>query len=258
MQQPNPLAELAKQISDIAATFRTAFQKIEVQVSQAFDAFYPVMLAIAESVQKLPSDLRVVVSALAERGWYISGGMDIPLLRKLQMAAESQDFTLLDQLMESWVAHAAPEIEADAVARFANRTAIIAAAFEAHRREQFELSVPVLLIQVEGMCVQELGVKFYSTTKGVPNTKKLAESMVDNPIMDVFLLPLRQPSGLTASTEFRSNYPHALNRHEVLHGTNTDYPSLTNSLKAISLMGYFVSLVAKERPASASVETATS
>lgn len=150
--------------------------------------------------------------------------------------------------MESWITSSIPEIEARAVARFPNRAPIITATMVAHQRQQFELSVPVLLIQVEGMCVQEFGMKFFSTTKGVPKTKEFAESMIDGPMTEVFLLPLCQPSGLTASADYRLYYPHAINRHEILHGTNTDYPSLTNSLKAISLMDYFVSLVVKEKP----------
>jgi hypothetical protein len=247
MYQPNPFAELDKQLRETAVTLQANFQKLSLQMSEIFDGIRPLMLAIADSVSKLPDDLRVVVTALAERGWYISSSMGLSLLRQLQTAIESENYIELDKLMESWVAREAPEIEATVVMRFPGRAAIIAKAFDAHRREHFELSIPVLLIQVEGMCVQELGVKFYSTNKGIPNTKGLAESMTDNAITEVFLLPLCQPSGLTASAAFRSNYPHAVNRHEVLHGTNTEYASLTNSLKTISLLSYFVSFAAKEK-----------
>lgn len=248
LQSPHPLNELAKQFAEIGANIQAAFQPIAKMAAQAFDGFRPAMLAIAEAIQKLPDDLRIVVSALAERGWYISAEMDIPFLRLLQAAVESGDLSVIDKLMESWVASSVSEIEARAAARFPNRAAIIAAAIQAHQRQEFELSVPVLLIQVEGMCVQEFETKLYSTKKGIPNTKDLAESMIDGPITEVFLLPLCQPSGLTAGADYRSNYPYAINRHEILHGINTDYASLTNSLKAISLMDYFVSLVVKEKP----------
>lgn len=248
LQSPQPLNELAKQFAEIGANIQAAFQSIAKMAAQAFDDFRPAMLAIAEAIQKLPDDLRIVVSALAERGWYISAEMDIPFLRLLQAAIESGDLSVIDKLMESWVVSSISEIEARAATRFPNRAAIIAAAIQAHQRQEFELSVPVLLIQVEGMCVQEFETKLYSTKKGVPNTKELAELMIDGPITEVFLIPLCQPSGLTANADYRSNYPYAINRHEILHGINTDYASLTNSLKAISLMDYFVSLVVKEKP----------
>lgn len=257
MQSTQPFAELAKQFAEIGASLRVAFQPITAMTSQLLNDFRPVMLAVAESIDRLPNDLRIVVSALAERGWYISGVMDMSCLRALQAATESSKLALLDELMESWVTSCAHEIEARAVTRFPNRAPIIAAAMRAHESEQFELSVPVLLIQVEGMCVQELGTKLYSTKKGIPNTKVVAQSMIDGPITDVFWLPLSQPSGLTAGADYRSNYPHALNRHEIVHGTITDYASLRNSLKAISLMDYFVSLVVKEKLSNARNESAT-
>lgn len=251
MQSPQPLNDLAKQFAEVGANIQASFQPIVKMVAQAFDGLRPAMLAIAEAIQNLPDDLRIVVSSLAERGWYISAEMDIPFLRLLQAAVESGDPLAIDQLMESWIASSISEIEARAASRFPNRASIIAAAMLAHQRQEFELSLPVFLIQVEGMCVQEFGTKLYSTTKGIPNTKYLAESMIDGPITEVFLLPLCQPSGLTAGIDYRSNYPHALNRHEILHGTNTNYASLTNSLKAISLMDYFVTLVVKEKAATA-------
>jgi hypothetical protein len=247
MQSRDPLNELAKQFAEIGANIKASLQPIVKMAAQAADGLRPAMLAIAEAIQQLPDDLRIVVSALAERGWYISAEMDIPFLRLLQAAVESDNLTVIDRLMESWISSSVSEIEARAAARFPNRASIIAAGMQAHQRQEYELSVPVFLIQVEGMCVQEFGTKLYSTKKGVPYTKDFAESMIDGPITEVFLLPLCQPSGLTAGVDSRSNFPHAMNRHEILHGINTDYASHTNSLKAISLMDYFVSLVVKEK-----------
>jgi hypothetical protein len=41
-------------------------------------------------------------------------------------------------------------------------------------------------------------------------------------------------------------YPEVLNRHEILHGVDVAYPSKRNSLKAISLLAYLVTMVAEE------------
>jgi len=251
MQPSDPLSSLAKQFADFSDGLRRSLEPVAGAVTDALARWRPVLVELAESFRRLPAEVKAVVSVLAERGWYISAEMDMPFLRALQAAAESRDFAALDRLMESWVSSSVSEIAGRAAARFPNRASLVASAVQAHLRHEFALSVPVLLIQVEGMCVQTFDSRLYSTKRGIPNTRTLAESIVDGPIAEAYLQPLCIPSGLTAGSNHRADYPDSMNRHEILHGISTDYATPINSLKAISLMDYFVTLVARERPESA-------
>ncbi|MBJ6727173.1 hypothetical protein [Geomesophilobacter sediminis] len=239
--------EWMRQLREIGNSAAEFIQQLSAVETQAINSFRPIFLAAVESVQRLPEDLRTVISALAGRGWYISSEMDMGFIRELQAEIESCNLAEVDKMMESWIASNAKDIETRAVDRFSNRAHIISSALRAHRDGYFELSVPVLLIQVEGMCLQEFNTKFYSTRKGIPQTKELVESISTGPITDAFLSPLCQPSGLTASEGYRSCFPNSLNRHEILHGTSTDYCTFANSLKAMSLMEFFVSIVVQEQ-----------
>jgi hypothetical protein len=51
---------------------------------------------------------------------------------------------------------------------------------------------------------------------------------------------------ISANQQERKIYPEVLNRHEILHGVDVAYPSKRNSLKAISLLAYLVTMVAEE------------
>lgn len=124
------------------------------------------------------------------------------------------------------------------------RHQILDAAFAAHESAKYELSIPVFLAQVEGMCLEVLGTKLFSTKSGVPVTRESTEALSRMELSEVLLLPLRELHGLTASKASRGNWPDAPNRHEILHGISTDYATPINSYKAISLLEYFCTFVA--------------
>lgn len=205
----------------------------------------PALIAFLEGMQRLPDEVRPAVRALAERGWYISGEMGASELWEL--ARTVGDSERLDLIMAGWVRGELPEIQKRASERFPHRASILCSAFAAHNSSAFELSVPVILIQVEGMCVEILGSKLYSATKGIPRTKAATNILVDGAFSEVMLQPLREPYGLTAGEKERAMWPNAPNRHEILHGKDIGYGSELNSLKAISLLEYFVTFVARRK-----------
>jgi hypothetical protein len=206
----------------------------------------PSLLAIAEGIKRLPDELRPMVRDLARRGWFISGSMDMSHLRTFQALAEDSKPEDIDYLMSQWVREQTPDILNRCIARFPARAHILRAAALAHHEGKYELSVPILLIQVEGMCVEVLGRKLFSTKAGVPQTKSATEALVDDALSEVIFLPLREANGLTASEATRGNWPDSPNRHEILHGQSVDYATELNSLKALSLLDYFATFIASD------------
>ncbi len=257
---PNPnlnnwFIELAKSVTPVMQEFRASMEEVARRIDKAFAPILPQIALAIEGMQRLPEELRPTIRALAERGWFFSGQMGISELRTLQAWFDSGDFQKIDQYMHDWICSELEAIKARACDAFPNRAAIISSAMDAHMAGQYALSIPVLLIQVEGMCLDTLNVMLYSTQYGVPNTRAATEELIDSPLADVFLLPIREPSGLTASNKTRANFPDAMNRHEILHGHDTGYAILGNSLKSISLMEYFVTLVAHREGKNAQVSS---
>ncbi len=239
--QPPRLDEvLARVFLSIPEAIVRAAKDVSVKV-------LPSLESIAKGVLRLPDELKLVVSTLTARGWFISGEMDMSDVREFQQASETADVAAVDALMTKWVESQTERIRESAIKSFPNRQTILEAAFKAHADGQFELAIPVLLIQVEGMCIEVLGKKMFATKNGVPKTKAATDSLINSAISEVIFLPLREQHGLTASEGTRQNWPDAPNRHEILHGIALDYATHVNSLKALSLIDYFVTLIATEK-----------
>lgn len=225
-----------------------SIQEMALRAARAFETTVaPTLSAFLESMRRLPEEAKPGIRGLMERGWFISGEMGASELREFTRIAEIGNGEQLDASMSQWTRTELENVLARACARFPNREAILRAAFSAHVVGTYELSVPVLLIQVEGMCVEVLGKKLFSTSRGVPQTKQAADLFIDGAFSEVILLPLREVHGLTASESARASWPNAPNRHEILHGRDLGYGVELNSLKVISLLEYFVTFVAKER-----------
>jgi hypothetical protein len=243
METHDPFAESFKGIAAVIRPIQH-IQEIITGATRAFtQSVLPTLAAIAEALDRLPAELRPVVNALAERGWFISAEMDMSHFRAFMDATDAGDYARLDTMMQEWIRDQLPRIKASACDRFPNRAEIISSAMDAHEAGQFALSVPVLLIQVEGMCVEVFGTKLYSTEGGMPRTRAATETLLDGPLSEILFLPLREPTALTASKALRSNYPDAPNRHEIVHGIDTHYATAQTSEKVISLLDYFTTFV---------------
>ena len=256
MQSSGPETKPLHSFLESWATAARSFQETIARATETFRiTVLPTLEAFAESVRRLPDELRPMVRTLAERGWFISGEMGMSELRVFQLLSESGTIEDIDALMSEWIESELPQILQRSVKRFPSRKLIIEAAITAHSAGNFELSVPVLLIQVEGMCIEVLGRKLFSTKSGIPRTKEATEALIDSAFSEVVFLPLRETHGLTASEDTRDRWPDAPNRHEILHGLSTDYGTKLNSQKALSLVEYFVTFVASNSRVTTGAET---
>lgn len=222
---------------------------------QVLEVMAPALQQFADGIRRFPVEMRPVLLQLHGRGWFISGSMDVSDLRHFQTQLEHKQFDELDKAMSAWVERNLQEVRNNANKRFPERAAIINSAFQAHSDALYELSVPVFLAQVEGMCIEVLGKKMFSTKAGAPRTRAVTDALADNAFAEMLLLPLREVHGLSASESERHLWPDSLNRHEILHGVATDYGTQINSEKVISLLEYFVSLVANKAVAPPSAAT---
>ncbi|MEQ1601007.1 MAG: hypothetical protein HOP04_10815 [Methylophilaceae bacterium] len=207
-------------------------------------AFADLIADMVSAFAKLPGELRPAMRSLVGLGWFPSGEMGFSEIHAFRQACDAGNKVAVDQAMVDWLRTEMPEIRKRLSNRFPLRHQILDAAFAAHESAKYELSIPVFLAQVEGMCLEVLGTKLFSTKSGVPVTRESTEALSRMELSEVLLLPLRELHGLTASKASRGNWPDAPNRHEILHGISTDYATPINSYKAISLLEYFCTFVA--------------
>lgn len=220
-----------------AAQIVAAIHSMQQELSRVFTE-------MTTTLQQLPEEIRPAIRSLANLGWFPSGEMGLSEIHAFRALCDSCDKSVVDKAMIDWLHGEQEQVQMRASIRFPNRSHILASAFKAHDDGLYELSVPVLMAQVEGMCLEVVGTKLFSTKKGVPATRAATDRFCQMTLSDVLLLPFREANGFTASETTRHQWPDAPNRHEVLHGIATDYGTRENSFKTISLLEYFITFVA--------------
>lgn len=200
--------------------------------------------SLRSRLRKLPCETRMATQKLAEKGWFLSDDIGFSAIKSL---ANSVDETTEVALVGFYKAQI-DQILADLKASFPERSHLFQSALEAHKQKNYDASIPLLLAQADGICIDILGEKMFSRRKRTPQTKNAVKNRIeDHPIgelMEAFVEPLFSGSALMLTeSEMKdkrrsdSGY-NVLNRHEIMHGLDKDYGSETNSLKVISLLNY--------------------
>ena len=110
-------------------------------------------------------------------------------------------------------------------------------AFNAHREGKFTLSVPVLLIQADGMWYDKFQSNFFSSKARDQTVKSVLSTNAQRFFKALYFKPLFSSSlPLWQSESEREASFDELNRHQVLHGEVVDYYTEQNSLKIIAFL----------------------
>jgi hypothetical protein len=231
-------------LRELGQQFQQYVKVLQQAAHEAMEVARPFFANLQANMGALPGRITATHQTLARRGWFfppLAPAMTfINLVEEYCAAGRMKE---LDELMMSYIDSKLDEIEAELVARYPNRAVLFEEAFKAHRQEMYASSITVLLSQADGICVDLLGQKLFSmemVSGGVqqPKTKKVIESYGAGVLQEMMLEPLLSGSGMGAGERAQGSYPDSLNRHTVMHGIDTTYPSRMNSAKVISLMAY--------------------
>jgi len=213
---------------------------------------------LADSVHRFKAGLPDKLTTLAMNGWFIYGfRTPSQAIYPIASLFETSRVNEGNQAMCRHFNNVAPDIEADLTKRFSKRAVILKRAFEAHKAANYELSVPVLLAQADGIARDTFGKnipRFSIYTRSKSRKKKIkktidkfaGEALLGSDIIDVLLIKMP----LNASEGDAELIKGVLSRNQILHGADTDYATLTNSCRAISWLdyvSYFHKLSSKRR-----------
>jgi len=193
----------------------------------------------------MPETTRNALVALGNHGWYLDLGMGISEPWELGKALTDGNIDEAEAALTEHFKERIPEIEEALIKNFPHRAKILSSAFRAHSRGEYDLSIPVLLAQADGICQELIGFKLYSKRKKVPATAKYIESCTVNPFKEAILYPFSISLPVSYSEYERDEKFLGLNRHQVLHGESLEYGTEVNSLKAVSLLNYVAQVLKK-------------
>jgi len=209
------------------------FQKqLQAIISPVFEQF-------KKSFSELPPQTQEALLTLGNHGWFLDPEMGVRWLMILKKALSNGDIDDAENALIEFFCNRLDIIESLIVAKFPRREKIIKAAFVAHRREEYELSIPVLLAQTDGICKEVIGQHFFIRGKNKkPQTAIYVEQITNGTMQAILLQPLAQVLPINKSEKERDENFSELNRHMVLHGESLDYGTKVKALKAISLINY--------------------
>ena len=176
------------------------------------------------------------VNTLMQNGWYPpsdASSVEVRLLAEgFEEDTESANHVLIERYRSGL-----DDIESSLRSTFPNRVDILGDAFEAHRQEKYNLSVPLLLIQADGVWLDRC---FRNLFSGGVNSAvdDLVNKVPDFTIREVARALSYKEWPLVLSSKNRSIGFSELNRHQIIHGEVTDYGTEENSLKAVAFLNF--------------------
>jgi hypothetical protein len=207
----------------------------------------PAFEQLQRSFRELPPRTQEALLLLGANGWYLDLEMPLPGLWELKKALSEGNVAEAEEALVEYFEDELEKIETSITERFPHRAHLIRAAFNAHRRQEYELSIPVLLAQTDGICKEVVNQYLFIKQNKKPSTAIYVDQIAADTYRAALLSPLAQTLPINASERERPAGFDALNRHTVLHGESLDYGSKTNSLKAISLVNYVAHVLEVEK-----------
>ena len=233
IQTSDMLKNLSLSLENIAQPLSNFRIQIENIISPALENFL-------ESVRLLPEYTQVALLTLGNHGWFFDLEMPMPFLWELENALNEGDITEAEAALVDYFRENLQSIENRFTAKFPHRAKIINTAFNAHKRGEYELSIPVFLAQTDGLCYEVINQHLFMRVRGEkkPSTAIYVDSIASDTFRHALLSPLSRPLPISASKNERDKSFNELNRHQVMHGEFLDYGTEINGLKSISLLNY--------------------
>ena len=195
---------------------------------------------LKNSFQELPNHIQEALLLLGENGWYLDLEMSLPTLWRLRDILDEGNLLKAENTLVKYYESRLSEIEKSILKKFPSRKHLLKAAFNAHRRKEYCLSIPLFLAQTDGICKEVIRQYLFMKSNRKPQTAIYVDQITNDTFMAAILSPLAETLPINASENERPRNFNGLNRHMVLHGESLDYGSKVNSLKAISLINYVI------------------
>jgi hypothetical protein len=218
----------------------------EIEESLASLSESQIQVLFEKVFQRVMGDeARYAAEVFSQNGWFMD--MEFPAAPAPDVARyfETANGERAEAILAGYYRRRTSEIENELASKYPARSRILAKAFRMHQRADYDISVPLFLIHADGICKEVFGKLFFKVSKA----GLIARSVVDKRKIDWIWNAVIEPFRSQLSIAKGCNDPTAWNRHVILHGSNVDYGTEINSLKAISLLSFLCGLdnYARER-----------
>ncbi|MBU4242586.1 MAG: hypothetical protein KKF52_05125, partial [Nanoarchaeota archaeon] len=150
----------------------------------------PTFDGLKNSFQELPKNIQEVLLLLGENGWYLDLEMPLPTLWYLRDILDEGNLLKAEDTLVKYFENHLCEFEKSILKKFPSRKHLLKAAFNAHRREEYCLSIPIFLAQTDGICKEAVGQYLFMKSNRKPQTAIYVEQIANDTFMAALLSPL--------------------------------------------------------------------
>jgi len=203
---------------------------------------------VSFDLDKIDEEYKLFSVMLSDEGWYLDYDLAVETLSSLYIIQVKTESNVLDKYMVDFYKKKLNIIINFFQKEFPKRYLILEKAFKAHKKGDFELSIPVFLSQIEGLFFDLTNKEIFSKGRGKRKENTAKEWLEEREGHDVNLIlsilePLRKNENISANIKDSENFPNALNRNKILHGRDLNYSIEINSYKSISLLLFIGTIV---------------
>lgn len=239
------VAQTATAVAQGLSQFRQGMQQaaalirpmVEV-VASIQESIGPFFVELSRALAQLPVRTRESLATLAQHGWYLDPEMTLPGIAEVVAGFAQGQVTEANDELTAYFDQRRETILTTLCTAFPQRATVFTSAFEAHAAGKYELSIPVLLAQADGICLELTGVQLYSKRDGKTRVSEAVATFDVDGFTAALLHPLTEVFPITFSAKERVGRSNILNRHAILHGESVDYGTHINGCKAISLLSF--------------------
>jgi hypothetical protein len=180
---------------------------------------------------------------IASYGWFLDFQTELHLPRTLANYIKNNEIKELDTYLIKYYTDEFEEKINNLSKSHPKRLKIFNELKIAHDNEYFNLGIPLILSQIDGICYDYTKKLFFIKNKKNENNPYLPEvsnelTVISGEFLKAFLSPFLHKTPISAREQDLESFPTAFNRHRILHGKDTDFGTKINFLKAFSLLSY--------------------
>lgn len=240
---------IQKSLKEISSTLQKSFENIN-KIYSSMPKFKNPIFDNLETFKELDERLKEYAEKtpeyfllIAQYGWFIDLDSELNFASKIAYRIQNDEIEKANELLVEYYKTNIDEIFKSLIKRHPNRKEIFEEILYSFKNNNHFTLIPTVLTQVDGICFDFTKKKFFiKDNKYLPQvTSELEE--VAGKFLVLYLSPLQNQTPIMVREQDIHKFNCHLNRHEILHGINTNYGIEINSLKVISLLKYISDLL---------------
>lgn len=242
---------IQKSLKELSSSLHKSFEhinkiyssmpKLENPIFEHLEAFKGIGESLKEYAEKTPEYFLLI----AQYGWFIDLESDLNFASKIAYRIQNDEIEKANDLLVEYYKTNLEQIFTSLITRHPNRKEIFFQILFSFKNNNHYTLIPIVLTQVDGICFDFTKKKFFikeKKNKYLPEVTSELEKIAGN-FLDLYLSPLQNQTPIMVREQDIYKFNCHLNRHEILHGINTNYGIEINSLKVISLLKYISDLL---------------